>query len=383
MAEDAAPRQNLHRVTTRSQYNCLYVPSSSAKTLIKQSSLSVFRLIDVQHACVVELADVDLSSLEYATLSYVWGRITRLTLQTQNRLDLQKRGSLDKSVGNTIWDAMQFTNLLEIRYLWVDALCIIQNDDADKAMQIGGMGAIYSNSHLTIIAAAGRDADAGLPGITNPRTSTQNEIPIPGLDNGGVPAGLLTMLNPRSRDIRHSSEDSYWASRGWTFQERVLSKRAIYFLEEQILWDCGQLHRVEETHSEMPLARFSYRQFQTSPHSATPFGDIPSFMLREMKDGFVNAFTSRSLTKPGDAYDAFAAVLQQMQKHSGSQYLWGLPSTTFELALLWYHKSTARRRTCLTTLPITSLKRKVAFPSWSWFGWEGAVSSPGIEPIRA
>lgn len=322
---------------------------------------------------------MDLSQLKYVALSYVWGGKQRITLQRSNYANLQNRGSLVGRVPTTIEDALYLTNALGVQYLWVDALCIIQDNNADKEAQIGNMGNVYSHSLFTIIAAAGGDAEAGLPGIRVPRRAVQEEVLIrrPG---SGLPLSLITMLNPRSASHEHHTKGTVWTSRGWTLQERALTKRAIIVMKEQVLWACGKSSWAEETYSETSLARVSWFELQESEYLLSSSvrnwfaADDETDQIWYKLPYLVNDFTERKLTIPGDAYHGFAAILQQFRKLTGEHFLWGLPAARFELGLCWEpHRQGLRRRSCLTTLEMTSLKRRVPFPSWSWIGWEGAI----------
>jgi Heterokaryon incompatibility protein (HET) len=212
---------------------------------------------------MVLFENVDLSQLKYAALSYVWGEKQRITLQRSNYANLQNRGSLVGRMPRTIEDAVYLTGALGVQYLWVDAFCIIQDNNADKEAQIGNMGNVYAHSLFTIIAAAGGDTETGLPEIRAPRRAVQEEVLIhrPG---SGLPLSLITMLNPTSDQYRHYTEGTVWASRGWTLQERVPTKRAIIVMKEQVLWACGKSSWAEETYSETSLARASWFALQES-----------------------------------------------------------------------------------------------------------------------
>ena len=106
-----------------------------------------------------------------------------------------------------------------MRYLWVDALCIVQDDPILSHDQISQMGSIYLKAIFTIVAAAGKDADAGLPGVRPwSRTVDQQSVDI-----------LLTAIDGPHYDgeVRNST----WSTRGWTLQEEALSARRLIFTE--------------------------------------------------------------------------------------------------------------------------------------------------------
>lgn len=108
------------------------------------------------------------SSELYFALSYVWGGTTPLQLLQSNFGDLCNRDSLTglkREISRTVWDAITFVKEIGGRYLWVDRLCIIQNNEEVKRNGIKHMDVIYESAWAVIIAGAGADTNAGLPGI--------------------------------------------------------------------------------------------------------------------------------------------------------------------------------------------------------------------------
>jgi hypothetical protein len=149
-----------------------------------------FRLIDTKDNCVV-LAP---KGSTYVALSYVWGKIDPLRLLKTNVEKLATPGSLllpenNTGVPVTIRDAMEVVQKLHLRYLWVDSLCIVQDDngpDGSKMGAISKMDLVYGGAYLTIMAATGIDANTGLPGLSpgTRRASQPVEEIYPGLRLG-------------------------------------------------------------------------------------------------------------------------------------------------------------------------------------------------------
>lgn len=105
---------------------------------------------------------------DYVALSYAWGQITMLTTTSKNLGLLQEKATLKRLSGDiprTIRHAMDVVAMLGERYLWVDSLCIVQDDKDSLHCQLGNMAPIYENTALTIIAADGNDADFGIRGL--------------------------------------------------------------------------------------------------------------------------------------------------------------------------------------------------------------------------
>ena len=185
-----------------------------AMGILRPNSL---RFIDVIDRCVVEAP----SDCKYVVLSYVWGQVAMCLLTRSTAATFAQPGSLNRDLmPATIQDAMTVTSALGERYLWIDSLCIEQDNEADKVFFIPQMAAIYGCAEVTIIAAATIDAHAGLPGI-KPLTRRVQQKPVsldgvifmPSLENF---TGLFSN-SPRDESARGTSN---YNTRGWCFQER-------------------------------------------------------------------------------------------------------------------------------------------------------------------
>lgn len=214
-------------------------------------NLKLFRFIDVQEEKVVEIGGSNLQSFRYAALSYVWGGPQTFCLRTDNIMELQMPGSL-RNTPNTIRDVMTFASRLGLTYIYVDAFCLIQNDDDDKREQMAIMGKIYANATVCIVAVSGENAHSGLPGISAPR-KPQITVTIPGFN-----MKLLSALQNYPTVQPEYINDYTWSKRGWAFQERLLSRRSLIFIEGQALWSCGQAQDAEEAPPKTPLAERIY-----------------------------------------------------------------------------------------------------------------------------
>ena len=180
-------------------------PTLNSEILALQSSSEQLLLIDVYNKCIVRRS----WQQKYIALSYVWGKINQLSLLKSNFGALTTPYGLQHHkdlISKTIWDAMDFVNSIGIRYLWADSLCLIQDDAEDVARGVRTMGLIYEGAYLTVIAANGSHANAGLPRVQREsRSSTQrHEEVMPGLS--------LVVVRAVDCYLRASK----WATRGWT-----------------------------------------------------------------------------------------------------------------------------------------------------------------------
>lgn len=260
------------------------------------------------------------------------------------------------------------------------------------------MAEIYRSAFLTIVAASGEDAEAGLAGLRpGSRSFQQREVVVipPDRDQPG-----LSLLSVCKRIPKHFGEffdmrdedasNSTWNTRGWTLQERVLSRRNLIFTEEQVLWACDGAYFSEETAFEHPSNEAKHLSEEHTPIrfelvrgsrlSAANLRSLNGKTARIVSSAktfwnkyrlLVQDFSKRNLGFPGDIYDAFLGVMLAMQRIRNEHFHWGHPRSRFELSLSWSAFHTLSTRSAKTTLRMTSLNTYVCFPTWSWMGWVG------------
>jgi hypothetical protein len=158
--------------------------------------------------CFIRHLDLINQSPRYAILSYVWGSVTSLRLLKENYEDLISIGSLKRrraEIPETILNAIELVQSANLQYLWVDALCLVQDDESDdKKVNIPRMYTIYGGATLAIIAAAGPHSRVGLPGIgVTPRPCAQIREEI-------RPGVTMAVVN----DVKVFLDESHYAKRG-------------------------------------------------------------------------------------------------------------------------------------------------------------------------
>ncbi|KAJ4301003.1 hypothetical protein N0V90_003092 [Kalmusia sp. IMI 367209] len=168
---------------------------------------SRLRVIDVDRACVMPCP----LNARYVALSYQWGSDQKLKLKKENIAMLETPGFFKSPSGQpaqTIQDAIETVRQLGYKYAWIDALCIVQDDGDNVTMNVDQMDQIYRGAHLTIVAAAGKDAYYGLPGVssTTPRPEKQLRAVIKGIE-------IASMLETGQGAINFSR----WMTRAWTW----------------------------------------------------------------------------------------------------------------------------------------------------------------------
>jgi Heterokaryon incompatibility protein (HET) len=211
-----------------------YHPGSCGKSVDFQRQFMRLKLIDVYERVVKLVQDC----APYIALSYVWGEVPkgqeRGTRQQQtSEVILKSSGSypLPKRLPKTIEDALTVVKRLGERYLWVDAYCINQNDEAEMKLQIDNMRLVYECASLTIVAMDGVNAEAGLSGVSRPLQ--QRYQPVVDMCDYRL---MATFVDP----VSDNHGTAPWGSRAWTFQEGILSRRCVFFDQKHITMRCLQ-----------------------------------------------------------------------------------------------------------------------------------------------
>lgn len=173
----------------------------------KFPGLKVFRLVDVELRRIVQFKEDEMVP-PYVALSYVWGSANSIQLTTANIPALTTVAGFETAhslLPRTICDTITLVQSLRMRFLWIDTLCLLQNDSRDVSSGVSVMDCIYEASYLTVVAAEGYNAHSGLPGV-QPESRMRHE-------NFKVKPGLFLGLDIR---LDWLLERSVYRSRGWT-----------------------------------------------------------------------------------------------------------------------------------------------------------------------
>jgi len=288
---------------------------------------------------------------QYVTLSYCWGKTEQLITRVDNFVAHCNQINLS-SLSKTIQDAIKITQRLGFQYLWVDALCIIQNspNDDDWVMQSSKMGDIYANSSITIQASIAEDCGQG---IFHQRPVTKS-INVPFQLANGSPCGVVQLVQPVLRGLRPLDQ------RAWAWQEQALAFRSLSFRRDHIVFSCkygliadGQ-RGLSSTGEPMFTSRAELPTTQLSDSTTHAFKvwywDIPQYVLRRC-------------TNEDDILPAISGIVRHHQQYIPGRYLAGLWETDLLYGLQWRRSYRIRdNRRMLTRAP-----------SWSWASIDGYV----------
>jgi len=341
---------------------CHHTRTCGTRDLSSIDSVPLLRVIDCERRVIT---NQDPKTCRYLALSYVWGN-------APSAEQMEWSEKLPETLPKVIEDAIVLALKLDHQFLWVDRYCIKQNDNKDRLTQIHNMDGIYKNAFACIIAAAGSDSTFGLPGV-----STVPRIPQ---NRAMVGNRLLVSTMPSIETVVKSST---WATRAWTYQEGLLSRRRLLFTEYQVYYDCLVMSCAEAVHEPLDALHTKNKQALIGfKYSTRLFPLVDSKSAWEL----IADYSSRPLTKTDDALNAMLGIFSTLQKQDEIEYqIWGIPirkgprydgeavpsrtwQDLFVSGLIW-----------ASTQPS---KRRPSFPSWSWVGWSGTVFSMGWTPVQ-
>jgi hypothetical protein len=316
--------------------------------------------------------------MDYVALSYVNGGAETLQTTRKNVELLSQPGGLypRPEIGRAVLDAMDFASRLGQQYLWVDSLCIVQDDASQKHEQIMQMDSIYRNAFLTIIAVSGKSADSPLAGISaGSRAPLRADI----IDKVHLSAGKDTVeIAVQPPNPKVILERSVFETRGWTFQERVLSPRCLYLTDDQSFFQCrgGWISEAmwatacEYSDSHNPTNDIGFSNPLADVLGIVDPSKVTKLQVWQAYAKSVTLYTPRKLSFLVDIVSAFAGIASVLDQLQPMIFYQGIPFRLLDSALLWYPTGRMQRR----ALPEIPDKPALYFPSWSWAGWVGPVS---------
>jgi len=361
--------------------------SSPPKTSQSERFKKYFKLVDVQSRRITTSAPAS----RYCTLSYVCG-----APETNVPLDWQRGPSarypyLPNRLPKTIEDAVKLTAMLGERYLWVDSLCIIHNDQTELFTQLQEMANIYNNAVCCIAFVSGANADSGIPGVSLSRKVEELQRCT------NVNDTIIGMSLP---PLHHILDKSTYQKRAWIFQESLLSRRTIYITDREAFFSCTTTFEREsiwESHkSHSSPAYFGLinpsKNFQSD---VAKYNGKPGFYSFSDYARHVEEYTTRSLTRAEDIMYAFTGTAKLISGQLQMAIHYGIPlgasplgaeSSIVMITLAWEYQAAHSATRCgpvefdivhtrRIPLPLvdgtSNSAGTPAFPSWSWYAWTG------------
>jgi hypothetical protein len=308
----------------------------------------------------------------YATLSYCWGTTRFMTLTRSNYG--QFREELDLlNLPSTIRHAISMARDLSIQYLWIDALCIIQDSEEDKVREIADMKQIFESSALTIVAASAKSVFDGFL-YRRIYSEPSHTIPV------RIRPGLFGTMSVNELDAACYDERlEPLAKRAWTMQEQLLAQRTLTFTTHTMMWRCHAGTRNFGDSLYFPLdldAGYNDEddKYSLNLNSLLPSKDDAPLQVLSCWLRLVTAYSLRAASDERDKLNALAGVASyhSFSRALGPGYFAGLWQHNLARQLTW--RTSDRHRT-LSEDETFDFYRPTRYraPSWSWASLEGGV----------
>lgn len=325
------------------------------------------------------------SECRYIALSYRWPEdFPAEAKSTRDNMQEQLRGLNTSKLPQIFNDVFQVAVTMGISYVWIDSLCIIQNDPEDWNREAALMIQIYQYAEFTVAAAV-------------PPTK-----PDLGLFRHGDPSDILSVRLPGIQDPREDGSgqevvvmkpqketygESPLVSRAWCFQEREISRRIVHYTETQVLWECRKIRASEGLPSGIPKER-SWSAGEAAPGGKDWTDRMLDHEFSRDRVGVswcqaVEDYSARHLTVFTDKLPALAGLAAAIQnyKPANCRYLAGLWEDDFLEGLQWSPRTGRDDATATNdrdskkerTIIHTRYPEYVA-PTWSWASVAGPVS---------
>ncbi|KAK6827546.1 heterokaryon incompatibility protein-domain-containing protein [Apiospora arundinis] len=332
------------------------------------------RVIDtVLEDDVVKLIEPRGQSGTYACLSHCWGGELILTT-TQQTIQRNKTGIPLDELPKTFLDAVKIVRHLGIRYIWIDSLCIVQDDADDWARESARMHEVYSNAQLTIAANHASKPSEGCFHIRSPRPSC--DVDLPGYASN-VHVEMLFVSDEIDREGGEFLSEPL-SRRGWALQERLLSQRTLHYNIRQMYYECNHgIVGENGWHQERMLCNLDtllgLNKEETAKHHDTE-PNLDSYREAHVNkvlafwDSIVWKFGHRRLTKFSDKLPAISGFSKLFEKHLRCQYIAGFWSDSLIQSLSW------------DAFGGDNDSIHNVGPSWSWVSYPGAAAAIGGPP---
>ncbi|PMD37980.1 HET-domain-containing protein [Hyaloscypha variabilis F] len=330
------------------------------------------RLLDISETCPILCTKR--KNVAYAALSYCWGQDMAVTT-TKANFQCHEKGIEYGGLPKTFQDAISVTRALGIDFLWVDSLCIIQDDEDDWDTECVRMGEYYENAYVTISALS---ASGSSEGFLHPRPETQV---LRLFETSNV------YIRPRKDfNRRKIFESAALSRRGWTLQERLLSTRILHFSSYEMFWECKTCSAREGSAKEhinpvdsRSLSNYEGDDFKRvlqhmdrDPHSPSNGAFAVWYRL-------VRQYTRRSLSRSSDLLPAISALASAFSTITGYTYMAGLWAEDSQ-SLLWLKDRGQSGSRTYHSYPREADNYRA--PSWSWAAVDGAVVFAPYEEER-
>lgn len=300
----------------------------------------------------------------YVTLSHCWGTTVTSCLKGANIVELQRAIHVE-GLSRSFQDAITITRRLGFRFLWIDALCIIQDSVEDWAHESSQMAGIYRSGSLMISALAAPD---GQHGILTPRSTLRSHC-------FGKNKGLVCQTQSKCFFSEQVDPDEPLHARGWCLQEYIMAPQILHFGKKKLIWECVSQRRAEDFGlAEIPIERRIERPSRFEARSSSmpfmwpsrPGLEEEGHQAKRLTAFYrcIGEYTERKLTRSSDKLPALSGLASAFQAPELGAYIAGLWEGDLVYGLNWYSWKPRLENEAKNGEDYIA-------PSWSWASMPG------------
>ncbi|KAF1998879.1 HET-domain-containing protein [Amniculicola lignicola CBS 123094] len=384
------------------------------------------RLLDIgtpgnEYIRLVEQDEDLFSNQPYATVSHCWGRTRLITTRMSNIYSHCKKIPYQE-LPKSFKDAIRIARYFQLRYLWIDSLCIVQDSWEDWAREAALMSNVYRYAYINIAVTGAAEATEGCFWERHPQAVKPTEFSVQ-WDKCEETESKRYQVVPDHHIWAQKLFNEPLNQRSWVLQERILAPRVLHFSHEQLFWECREFTACETYYRGLPTSlqdnrliniktlslseeskddRWPAKYVSTDVNTnATLMGRAWGAFTALFRPIILQEVTLRSTMKSASVYQDWDAVVEMYSLTSltrqcdklvaisglamavsidesnspGDGYLAGLWQSSLPSHLLW---------TTATTEMVRNRRQEIKFPrrypqeyiapSWSWASIDGKVS---------
>ncbi|PQE08372.1 Heterokaryon incompatibility protein [Rutstroemia sp. NJR-2017a WRK4] len=289
------------------------------------------RLDEMDHSEAID-------EIQYIALSHCWGQLPSNQVPpyctTKQNIEPRRVGFTVADLPRTFQDAIEVTRKLDLQYLWIDSLCILQGAGGDWEQESKRMEDVFASAYCTVAASSASDSSTGFleHQIDNENTYIQNE------------SGQYLYLSTNLANFDEDVENSQLNQRAWVLQERILSRRTIYFSRNQ-----------------------TKKHFQLDPKFPKRLQDSGFAATLSFLQSFLEDYSRRGITIPTDRAVALSGLVARIAEQLPCEVHHGIFGMFLHRTLLWRRSGQQKLKR------IEYIPPNVPVPSWSWMAYEGRI----------
>ncbi len=317
---------------------------------------------------IVQTTHLSSSDTKYVALSHCWGPALPIRTLKSNEAMFSK-GIPFALIPQTFRDTLRIAEALGIQYVWIDALCIVQDDPLEWEVETTRMKDTYSGAILTIAASDASQSTEGC--FIEHDSATESSLGTLGAGDDRNLLAFFTTPSSMGRlssivrieagDVREATKDSVLSTRGWVLQEQILSRRIVSCMHLSLHWQCMSTYKTESG------ATFHIREGETGSKGLPQLvRDAPNTVNDDAWRNWIANYSNRQFSFWKDRLPALSGIVQYYQEVTGDSPILGLWERSLPKDLLWV-------RTGAHSNYGKSFEN-LDIPSWSWLSCPAAVT---------